>query len=119
MNNQIKVRLKSKIMNRVFRFWFLRSMAPLIIFEVVGILLAVYIFANLIFVLQVFNNAFNAALGNPFKFIAYFWDAFLATRSEVKVIIIALAISGLLLLRDINRGIISYAIMKRNQRLIK
>ena len=109
------VNLKSRIMNRVFRFWFMRSMAPLLAIEIIVIGIAVYFFANLIFIGQVVDNALNAALGNPFKLIGYLWNAFLGTRTEVKAIIIALALVGLKLLSDINRGIIAYALMKRSR----
>lgn len=111
--NKYQSDLKTKVMNRVFRFWFLRSMAPLLLVEIIVIGIAIYAFANLIFINQVVDNALSAALGNPFKLIAYLWNSFLITRAEVKVVIIALVLVGLKLLRDVNRGIISFVLMKR------
>ena len=107
--------LKMRIMNRVYRFWFLRSMLPLLVIELAVIILAVYFFANLVFVSQVVDNALNAALGNPLKLVAYLWQAFLGTRMAVKVIIVALALTAGLILRDINRSIISYLLTRRAQ----
>ena len=88
---------------------------PLLVVEIIAIAVAVYFFVNLIFVVKVVDNALGASFGNPFKLIVYLWQAFLGTRPEVKVIIIALVLVGLKLLRDINRGIISYALMKRSR----
>lgn len=107
--------LKKRIMKRVFRFWLLRSVVPILIGELIVIALAVYLFANLIFVGQVIDNALNAALGNPWKLVVYLWNAFLGTRLEVQVIIIALLAAAALTLRDLNRGLISYILMKREQ----
>jgi len=104
-------------MKRVFRFWLLRSVAPLFLIELIVIALAIYFFANLIFVGEVVDNALNAALGNPWKLIVYLWNAFLGTRLEVQVIIAALVIAAALVLRDLNRSLISYILMKRQESL--
>ncbi|HEY4475854.1 MAG TPA: hypothetical protein VJB92_04015 [Candidatus Paceibacterota bacterium] len=115
----LKKKLKRRIMNSVFRSWFLRSVVPLFIVEIIIIVIAVYFFANLIFVGKVVDNALIAALGNPFKLIGYLWQSFLRTSAAIQVIIVALAVSAGLLLRDVNRGLISYLIIKKNEILEK
>lgn len=110
-----RANLKFRIMKRIFGLWFLRSMVPLLIVEIVGIMLGIYLFAKLIFVNAVISNTLNAALGNPFKMIAYLWEAFLGTRGEVKALLITMGLTGLLLLRDLNRGLISYILLRRSQ----
>ena len=104
-------------MKRVFGLWFLKSMTPLLVIELIAVIIAIYFFANLIFVSRVVDNAFNAALGNPVLFIGYLWDAFWGTRTEVQAIIIILFLGFGMLLRDINRSIISYILMRRSELL--
>ncbi len=111
----LKERLKARVMRRVFGFWFLRAMAPLLIIEVIGFLIALYVFANFVFVGQVVDNALAAALGNPFKLVAYFWHSFLVARVEVKVILVGIAVAVGFFLRDINRGLIAYVMTRQRQ----
>lgn len=108
--------LKSKIMRRVFNLWFTRSIAPLFLIEFIGGIIAVYFVANFVFVSRVVDNALSAALGNPLKLFAYFWGAFLVTTTEVKVLIVILFIAFGMLLKDLNRSMLSYLLMRRNER---
>ena len=114
-NEELKTKLKARVMGKVFGFWFLRAMVPLLILECIGFFVALYLFANFVFVSHVVDNALTAALGNPFKLISYFWQAFLVARTEVKVILIGIAVAVGFFLRDINRGLIAYVVMRRSQ----
>lgn len=113
------MKLKHRVMKRVFRFWFLRSIMPLFAIEFIGGIVAVYFFANLIFVGAVVDNALKAALGNPLRLIGYLWISFLNTQWEVQVILVALFIASGMILRDLNRSILSYLVMRRSELLSK
>lgn len=114
-SNAARANLKFRIMKRVFGLWFLRSMVPLLVIEIIVAVLAIYLFAKFIFVAAVVNNALTAAFGNPFKLVVYLWKAFLGTRGEIQALIVAMALVGLLLLRDLNRSLISYLLLRRSQ----
>ena len=103
-------------MRRVFGLWFKRSIVPLFLIEFVGGIIAVYLIANFVFVSRVVDNALAAALGNPVRLTAYFWSAFLSTSTEVKVLIVALFIAFGMVLKDLNRSIVSYFLMRRDER---
>lgn len=115
MDNALRHQLKTKIMKRVFGMWLLKSVVPLFVLELIGGIAALYAFSNLIFFGKVVDNALATTLGNPFELIAYFWRAFLAAKTEVQVIIVVIFIAFGLTLRNINRSIISYALIKRGE----
>lgn len=115
MDSALRNKLKNRIMKRVFGMWLLRSVVPLFILELIGGIAALYAFSNIIFVGKVVDNALATTLGNPFGLVAYFWRAFLAAQTEVQVIIVVIFIAFGLILRNINRSIISYALIKRGE----
>jgi len=99
-------------MKQVFNLWFLRSMIPLLLIEFLGLAVALFIFARVVFVGAVVNNALTAALGNPLRFIGYLWSAFLGAGILVQVLVLLLMVGLAFVLRDINRSLISYALMR-------
>ncbi len=107
--------LKERVMKRVFGFWFLKSVIPLLVIEFGGIALALYLFARLVFIRQVVHNALGAALGNPYRFMGYLWGAFLHASFAVEGLMVILVVGLVLVLKNINRIIISYALMRRSE----
>lgn len=105
--------LKRRIMNRVFGFWFLRSMIPLFVLELAAVIMGIYLFTNFIFVGKVIDNTLNAALGSPWQMFVYLWSSFWKTRLEVQLVILGMMIFLAFLLRQLNRSIIAYVLMKR------
>lgn len=118
MNNS-NHQLKTKVMKRVYGFWFLRSMIPLLVIEFLGIICALYFFARFVFIGQVVNSALIVSLGNPYRFAMYFLSAFLNARHIVQALIILLLAVLAFILRDVNKSIISYAVMRRREFLAK
>lgn len=105
MNNPIK----NKIVWKIYFIWLFKRIIPLFIAELVFLVLAFYFLGKLVFVSQVFQNAFLSSAQNPFTVALYMFDAFLATGPVKKIIIVILLSLGVLFMRDIGRMIVSYA----------
>lgn len=107
--------LRNRIMKRIFGIWFLRHTMPLVILELIGLFVALSFFARLVFVEKVVSNALTAAVGNPFKLFTYLVSAFLGSEFTTQAVIVILLAVVILVLRDLNRSLIAYLVMKRNQ----
>jgi hypothetical protein len=111
--------LKLKIMKRVYGFWFLRSILPLFIIEFLAIGAGLYLVARFVFVSSVFQNALVSSSGRPLFIISYLWGAFMRAGFPLQaLIVILLGVLGFIL-RDVNRSLISYALMRRSEYLNK
>jgi len=108
-------RIRHRMVNKIYGIWFLRYAIPLFALELFILIGALSFFAKRVFVEKAVSNALAASFGNPLKLLAYLWGSFLATSPFTQIIIVLLIAIGLLLLRDMNRSIISYAHMRRNQ----
>ncbi len=102
-------------MKRVYGFWFLRSIIPLFIIEFLAIGAGLYFVARVVFVSSVVENAVIASFGKPLHLIAYLWNAFLHAGILVQGLVAILLVALGFILRDVNRSLISYALMRRSE----
>ncbi len=112
----IRQRIKQRVLGRIYTIWLLRYAAPLFAAEIVAIVVAVVFFSRFVFVEEVVSNTLAASAGNPWYAMLYLLSAFVATKLITKAVIIIILGSGVLLLRDVNRSIIAYAAVKRDER---
>jgi hypothetical protein len=116
MNN---AKLKLKIMKRVYGFWFLRSIIPLFVIEFLAIGAGLYLTARFVFVSSVFQNALVSSSGKPLFILSYLWGAFVRAGLSIQLLVVFLLAALGFILRDVNRSLISYALMRRSQYLSK
>ncbi len=107
--------LKSRILRRVYGVWFWKYEVPLMVIELAVLIVTLSFFARFVFVEKVVANTLEASLGNPFKIVLYLLVAFAKTKTIIKFIIIIFSAGLLLFLKDINKSLINYAAMKRQQ----
>lgn len=101
--------LKNKIAWKVYFIWLFKRVIPLFALEIVLIVLVLWFLGRLVFVQQVFTNAFLASSQNPFHLALYMFDAFVATSLFKKIVIVFFLGFGVLIMRDIGRAIVSYS----------
>ena len=70
---------------------------------------ALKLFANKVFVGQVFANAGVAANSGYGNFFKYLFEAFFQTRPVVQISVLIILGLGALILRDIGRAILTYS----------
>lgn len=101
--------LKNKIAWKIYFIWLFKRIIPLFVLELVLLVLVLWIFGRLVFVQQIFNNAFLASAQNPIRLASYMLDAFAATSWLKKIVIVFFLGFGVLIMRDIGRAIVSYS----------
>lgn len=100
--------LKSRILFRVYAIWFLRRIVPLVVIQIIGLVMALKLFANNIFVSKVFQNAELVAGENLWNILKYLVLAFLQTRFIIQILVLLGLGIGALILRDIGRALMTY-----------
>ncbi len=108
-----EIKLKDKILFKIYGVWFFRKSAPLLLVEIVIFFIAFYFFFRNVFLEKVIYNAFEAAMGSPVKFAFYFIESFFRSNFLTQVLTFTIFLVSLLFLRDVNRSIVAYATMKR------
>ncbi|MEK7554884.1 MAG: hypothetical protein AAB518_02795 [Patescibacteria group bacterium] len=112
----IRQRIKQRVLGRIYHIWFLRYAAPLFAAEIVAVVIAAVFFSRFVFFEEVVSNTLNASAGNPWRAFLYLLSAFIGTTLFTKFVIIIIVGGGILFFRDINRSIIAYAAVKRDER---
>ena len=110
MNNDI---VKNRIAWKVYLVWLFKRIIPLFILELVLVVLALWILGRLVFVQQVFTNAFLASAQNPLTLAMYMFRAFWATSVLKKAIVLIFLGFGVLIMRDMGRALNSYITTSR------
>ncbi|MCL5017100.1 MAG: hypothetical protein M1155_00320 [Patescibacteria group bacterium] len=105
MNNAA---IKNRIAWRVYLVWLFKRVIPLFFLELILLTVALWILGRLVFVREVFSNAFLASAQNPFVLAFYMFKAFLTTSLLKKIIILILLGFGVLIIRDVGRMLNSY-----------
>ena len=113
---RIKGRIKARVLGRIYQIWLLRYAAPLFFGEVVAVAFAAVFLARFVYVADVVSNMIEASQGNPWSAFVYLLSAFVSTSLLKKAVILVIAGGAILFFRDINRSIIAYARLRRNER---
>jgi len=100
--------IKNKIAWKVYLVWLFKRIIPLFILEIIFLIMVFYFLGKLVFVRQVFENAFLSSMQNPIVVASYMFKAFLGTSAVKKIIVLGLLGLGVLFMRDIGRMLASY-----------
>ena len=103
MNN-----IKNKVAWKIYFVWLFKRIIPLFVLEIIFLILVFYFLGKLVFVQQVFENAFLSSMQNPIAVALYMFKAFLSTSIIKKIIVLGLLGLGVLFMRDIGRALSSY-----------
>lgn len=104
---------KKRIILKIYVFWFLKRIVPLIIIQIAFIALAIKIFTQGVFVSEVFKNISIVAAKSYWGILCYLAVAFWNTEFIVELAILAGLGLTSLVIRDIFRSILSYLVIKR------
>ena len=105
--------IKNKVAWKIYFVWLFKRIIPLFILEIIFLVLVFYFLGKLVFVQQVFENAFLSSMQNPIVVASYMFKAFLSTSAVKKIIILIILGIGTLFMRDIGRALASYVSTSR------
>lgn len=106
--------LQQKIMMRVYMIWLFRRVSPVVIFLVLFSILVLHLFAQSVFIVDVFQNAAIAYEQGGWGLIWYAFLALVNAKLAVKVEIIAMLIIGFFALKYARKALVAYDRIRQN-----
>ena len=105
--------LQQKIMMRVYMIWLFRRVSPVVIFLVLFTILVLHLFAQSVFIVNVFENASIAYQQGGWGLIWFVFLALVSAKLAVKVEIIAMLIIGFFALKYARKALVAYDLIRR------
>lgn len=105
---------RGQILNRIYRVWLFRKLAPVLFGEIVVLALLVYGFGRLVFVQRVIENAANVFFRDPSGIFSFTIAAFLHAPAGTKLIVAGAIVLAALVIRLVTQGILRFILVKEN-----
>ena len=110
MNNET-VKIKKRILVKIYTVWFFRRIFPLILAQIVLLAIALKVFANSVFVSKVLQNAIKVGDAGYWGSLKYLSISFLNTQPLTQIAILIGFGIGALIIRDVIRSLLTYKTM--------
>ena len=107
-------RFRGEILNRVYRVWLFRRLAPVVVAEVAALVLLLWRLARLIFLRRVAENALNVFSAHPYGLIAFFVSAFEHASLATQIVLVAALVALAFLIRHVTQGILRFILVREN-----
>lgn len=107
-------RFRGQVLNRVYRVWLFRRLAPVLVLEVAALALLLYQITRTVFVQRVVENALNVFFANPSAVVGFFYSAFANARPLTQVVAVAILAALALLIRHLTQGILRFILVREN-----
>lgn len=107
-------RFRGQVLNRIYRVWLFRKLAPVLLGEILLLSLLVYGFGRLVFVQRVIENAANVFFRDPSGIFSFGIAAFLRAPAGTKLIVVGAIILAALVIRLVTQGILRFILVKEN-----
>lgn len=105
---------RGRILNRVYRVWLFRKLAPVLLAEIIVLSLLAYGFGRLVFVQRVIENAVNVFFREPSGIFSFTIAAFLHAPLMTKFVVAGAAVLAALVIRLATQGILRFILVKEN-----
>lgn len=107
-------RLHGQVLNRVYRVWLWRKLAPMLVIET-AILTFVFIrLANLVFMQRVMENATTVLFASPSGIVSFLVSAFATASRLEQFLAVGFVILGVLFVRHLTQGILRWILVRAN-----
>lgn len=107
-------RFRGETLNKIYRIWLFRKLAPVLAAEVVIFSLLLYGVAKLVFVERVVDNGIGVFFRDPSGIPAFVIAAFLHAPIVTKLMSAGIVILIALLIRLLTQGILRFILVKEN-----
>ena len=107
-------RFRGQVLNRIYRVWLFRKLAPVLFAEIIVLSLLVYGFGRLVFVQRVIENAANVFFRDPSGIFSFSIAAFLHAPAGTKLIIVGAVALAAFIIRLITQGILRFILVREN-----
>lgn len=107
-------KFKGEILRRVYRIWLFRKMLPVIIAEVAGLAVILYILSRTIFIQRVFENALSVFFLNPSSIFFFGLAAFSSASGATKILSVVVLLLIAFVLRHATQAMLRLILVKEN-----
>ena len=107
-------RFRGQMLNRIYRIWLFRKLAPVLLGEIIALSLLVFGFGKLVFVQRVIENAANVFFREPSGIFSFGIAAFLHAPPGTKLIVAGAVVFVALVIRLVTQGILRFILVKEN-----
>ncbi len=107
-------RFRGETLNKIYRIWLFRKLAPVLAAEIVIFSLLLYAIAKLVFVERVVDNGIGVLFRDPSGIPVFVIAAFLHAPIATKLITAGIVILIALLIRLLTQGILRFILVKEN-----
>jgi len=105
---------KGELLQRVYRIWLFRKLAPVLIGEIIGLSLILYVVGRLVFVQRVIENMLTVFFLNPPRVVPFLVSAFLNSSTTTKLFTLFAAVLIALVIRHLTQGILRLVLVKKD-----
>ena len=107
-------RFRGETLNKIYRIWLFRKLAPVLVLEIIALSLLLYGLAKFVFVERVIENASRIFFQHPSGIVFFGIAAFFHAPIATKLITVALVVLVALLVRLVTQGILRFILVKEN-----
>lgn len=107
-------RFRGHTLNKIYRIWLFRKLAPVLAFEIVVFSLLLYGMAKLVFVERVVDNGIGIFFRNPSGVPSFVVAAFLHAPIATKLMSAGIVILTALLIRLLTQGVLRFILVREN-----
>lgn len=107
-------RMRGHVLNRIYRVWLMRRLAPVFAAEIAVTALLLYGLGRLVFVQRVVENATAVMFRDPAGIFSFTFAAFLHAPLATKGVIVGIFVLAALLIRLVTQGILRFILVREN-----
>ncbi len=107
-------RFRGETLNRIYRIWLFRKLAPVLALEIAGFSLLLYGIARVVFVERVVDNGMSVFFRSPSGIFSFVAGAFLHAPVATKLMSAGIVISVALLIRLVTQGVLRFILVREN-----
>ncbi len=112
--NSPAAQFKGQILNRVYRVWLWRKLAPVFITEIILLTAVLFFIGRTIFVQRVIENALTVFFLNPGRIFGFIASAFANAPFAIQILGIVFLVLLAFVLRHLTQGILRLILVREN-----
>lgn len=109
----LSLRFKGEVLNKVYRIWLLRTLAPVVIAEIAALGIFLWQLGRWVFIQRVAENAMTALFLNPPQFFSFLVSAFTHASTAARLLSVGVVILAALLIRHFTQGILRFILVRQ------
>ncbi len=110
----VSARFRGETLNRIYRIWLFRKLAPVLVLEIAALSLLFYAMAQLVFVERVVDNGIGVFFRSPSGIPSFVIGAFLHAPMVTKFIVAGIVVFTALLIRLLTQGLLRFILVREN-----